>query len=281
MSVTTPSVTNENDLIYLRELILTRSAIVLEPEKDYLIHSRLEPVAKEAGLKSVEELAQALRTTPSGPLHEKVVEAMTTNETSFFRDVHPFEAFRDSVMPDILNKRADTRTLSIWCGASSSGQEPYTVAMILREHFPQLATWDVKFVATDISTQMLGKCREGKYSQLEVNRGMPAQLLMKYFEKKGMSWRANEELRNMVEFRQLNLAGAWPAMPKVDIVWLRNVLIYFDVEMKKEILQKIRHLMQPDGYLFLGGAETTMNLDDQFKRLNFNATSCYSLGNNS
>jgi len=279
MSVTTPSIANETDLIFLRELILTRSAIVLEPEKDYLIQSRLEPVAKEAGLNSLEELAQALRTTPSGPLHEKVVEAMTTNETSFFRDVHPFEAFRDSVMPDMLKKRADTRRLSIWCGASSSGQEPYTIAMILREHFPELATWDIKFVATDISTQMLEKCREGKYSQLEVNRGMPAQLLMKYFEKKGMSWRVKDELRNMVEFRQLNLAGSWPPMAKVDIIWLRNVLIYFDVEMKKEILQKIRHLMQPDGYLFLGGAESTMNLDDHFQRLNFNATSCYRLGN--
>jgi len=281
MAVTTPSIANENDLIYLRELILTRSAIVLEPEKDYLIQSRLEPVAKEAGLSSLEELAQTLRTTPSGPLHEKVVEAMTTNETSFFRDVHPFEAFRESVLPDILKKRADTRTISIWCGASSSGQEPYTIAMVLREHFPELATWDIKFVATDISTQMLEKCRGGKYSQLEVNRGLPAQFLIKYFEKKGLSWHIKDELRNMVEFQQLNLAGSWPPMPKVDIIWLRNVLIYFDVEMKKEILQKIRYLMQPDGYLFLGGAESTMNLNDHFERLNFNATSCYRLGDNS
>ena len=281
MSVTTPSIVNENDLIYLRELILTRSAIVLEPEKNYLIQSRLEPVAKEAGLNSLEELTHTLRTTPSGPLHEKVVEAMTTNETSFFRDMHPFEAFRESVLPDILKKRADSRTLSIWCGASSSGQEPYTVAMIIREHFPELATWDIKFVATDISTQMLEKCRNGKYSQLETNRGLPAQFLMKYFEKKGLSWQVKEELRNLVEFRQLNLAGSWPLMPKVDIIWLRNVLIYFDVEMKKNILQKIRQVMQPDGYLFLGGAETTMNLDDNFQRLNFNATSCYRLGNNS
>lgn len=281
MSVTTPSVTNENDLIYLRELILTRSAIVLEPEKNYLLQSRLEPVAKEAGLTSLEELAQKLRSTPSGPLHEKVVEAMTTNETSFFRDMHPFEAFRESVLPDILKKRAESRTLSIWCGASSSGQEPYTIAMVIREHFPELATWDIKFVATDISTQMLEKCRSGKYSQLETNRGLPAQFLMKYFEKKGLSWQAKDELRNMVEFRQLNLAGSWPVMPKADIIWLRNVLIYFDVEMKKEILQKIRQVMQPDGYLFLGGAETTMNLDDNFQRLNFNATSCYRLGNHS
>ena len=281
MSVTATSVANENHLIYLRELVLTRSGIVLEPEKDYLLQSRLDPVAKEAGFNSLEDLAQKLRTTPSGPLHEKVVEAMTTNETSFFRDIHPFEAFKDAVLPDIIKKRADSRKLSIWCGASSSGQEPYTVAMILREHFPELMTWDVKFVATDISEQMLDKCREGKYSQLEVNRGVPAQLLVKYFDKKGMSWRIKEHLRLMIEFMPLNLIGAWPPMPKVDIVWLRNVLIYFDVETKKRILQKVRSIMQPDGYLFLGGAETTMNIDNHFQRVPFNMTSCYHLGTNS
>lgn len=196
----------------------------------------------------------------------------------FFRDVHPFEAFKEVILPDMINKREGSRSLSIWCGASSSGQEPYTIAMVLREHFPQLATWDLKFLATDISLKMLDQCREGKYSQLEVNRGMPAHLLMKYFEKKGMSWRVKEDLRSMVEFRQLNLAGPWPMMPKVDIVWLRNVLIYFDVEMKKNIFRKVRDIMNPDGYIFLGGAETTMNLDDHFERLKFNATSCYRLG---
>ena len=281
MSVATTNVTNENDLIYLRDLILTRSAIVLEPEKNYLLQSRLEPVAKEAGLTSLEELAHTLRKTPSGPLHVKVVEAMTTNETSFFRDVHPFEAFKESVLPDMITKRAASRKLSIWCGASSSGQEPYTIAMVIREHFPELATWDITFVATDLSTHMLEKCRQGKYSQLEVNRGLPAQLLMKYFEKKGMSWRIKEELRNMIDFQPLNLAGSWPPMPKVDIIWLRNVLIYFDVEMKKEILRKVRIIMQPDGYFFLGGAETTLNLDSHFDRLRYNGTSCYRLGNNS
>ncbi len=245
------------------------------------MEARLEPVAKKAGLTSLGELAHTLRTTPSGPLHEKVVEAMTTNETSFFRDVHPFEAFRDSVLPELINKRADSQKLSIWCGACASGQEPYTIAMVLREHFPELATWDIKFVATDLSTQMLEKCRQGKYSQLEVNRGLPVQLLMPYFDKKGMSWRVKEELRNMIEFQPLNLAGNWPPMPKMDIVWLRNVLIYFDVEMKKAIFQKVRDIMQPNGYLFLGGAETTMNLDDHFDRLQYNGTSCYRLGNNS
>lgn len=278
MAVPTISVPKENDLIYLRELILTRSAIVLEPEKNYLLQSRLEPVAREAGLASVEELTQKLRTTLSGHLHEKVVEAMTTNETSFFRDVNPFQAFREQVLPDIIQKRAKSQKLSIWCGASSSGQEPYTVAMVIREHFPELVNWKISFVATDISTQMLDKCREGKYSQLEVNRGVPAQLMMKYFEKKGTNWRIKDDLRSMIDFQQLNLAAKWPPMLPVDIVWLRNVLIYFDIEMKKEIFQKLQNVMQPDGYLFLGGTETTMNLNDHFERMQLTGTSCYRLG---
>ncbi len=275
--MSTVGIANDQGLAFLRELVVTRAGIVLDADKDYLLQSRLEPVAREAGLASLEELTTALRGTPFGTLHEKVVEAMTTNETSFFRDVHPFDIFREHVMPDMLQKRAGTRTLSLWCGASSSGQEPYTVAMILREHFPELATWTIKFLATDISTEMLNKCRTGKYSQLEVNRGVPAALLLKYFEKKGMSWRIKEELRSMIEFEQLNLIGSWPPMEKIDIVWLRNVLIYFDVEAKKEIFRKIRNIMRPDGYMFLGGAETTMNLDEHFERLPFNATSCYRL----
>jgi chemotaxis protein methyltransferase CheR len=275
MATTTANTIPENALIYIRDLVLTRSAIVLEPEKDYLIQARLEPVAKEAGYTSIDELAQYLRKTPSGPLHQKVVEAMTTNETSFFRDVHPFDALKDTVLPEILAKRAATKSLTMWCGAASSGQEPYTLAMLLRENFPQLTSWNLKFLATDISTQMLDKCREGKYSQLEVNRGLPAALLIKYFDKKGMSWRVKDDLINMIEYKQLNLAATWPSLPQMDIVFLRNVLIYFDVQMKKDILKKIRGVLKPDGYLFLGGAETTLNLDDQYQRVPLNGTSCY------
>ena len=280
MATTAADTIPENALIYIRDLVLTRSAIVLEPEKDYLIQARLEPVAKESGYTSIDELAQYLRKTPSGPLHEKVVEAMTTNETSFFRDVHPFEALKETVLPEILERRAATKSLSIWCGAASSGQEPYTLAMVLREHFPQLTSWNLKFLATDISTQMLDKCREGKYSQLEVNRGLPAHLLIKYFDKKGMSWRVKDDLINIFEFKQLNLAATWPLLPKMDLVFLRNVLIYFDVQMKKDILKKIREVLQPDGYLFLGGAETTLNLDDNFQRVPLNGTSCYRMVSN-
>ena len=265
------------DMSYVRELILERSAIVIDAEKEYLVQSRLEPVAKEAGLGSLEELVAKLQGTPYGPLHKKVVEAMTTNETSFFRDTAPFEALKSQVLPDLIAKRASQKNLNIWCGASSSGQEPYTIAMVIREYFPDLANWNIQFYATDISTEMLEKCREGKYSQLEVNRGLPAQLLVKYFTKKGLGWQISEDLRNLIKFQEMNLSGSWPPFPKFDIIFIRNVLIYFDVETKKQILGKTRQLLNSDGYFFLGGAETTLNLDDAFQRVAVSGTSCYRL----
>ena len=265
------------DMSYVRELILERSAIVIDAEKEYLVQSRLEPVAKEAGLGSLEELVAKLQGTPYGHLHKRVVEAMTTNETSFFRDTAPFEALKVNVLPDLIAKRASQKNLNIWCGASSSGQEPYTIAMVIREHFPELLNWKLQFFATDISTEMLAKCREGKYSQLEVNRGLPAQLLVKYFTKKGLGWQISEDLRNLITFQEMNLSGTWPTFPKFDIIFIRNVLIYFDVETKKQILGKARLLLNPDGYFFLGGAETTLNLDDAFQRVAVSGTSCYRL----
>ena len=265
------------DMSYIRELILERSAIVIDAEKEYLVQSRLEPVAKESGLGSLEELVTKLQGTPYGPLHKKVVEAMTTNETSFFRDTAPFEALKTHVLPDLIAKRAAQKTLNIWCGASSSGQEPYTIAMVIREHFPELVNWNIQFYATDISTEMLAKCREGKYSQLEVNRGLPAQLLVKYFTKKGLGWQISEDLRKLIKFQEMNLSGTWPPFPRFDIIFIRNVLIYFDVETKKQILGKTRELLNADGYFFLGGAETTLNLDDAFQRVAVSGTSCYRL----
>ena len=277
MDITTPVQFNEKDLMYLREMILTRSGIVLESDKDYLLQARLDPVAKEHGFSDMGELSAYLKKTPSDPLHQQVVEAMTTNETSFFRDFGPFEALKEHVLPNIIEHRGTSKTLMMWCGAASSGQEPYTISMVLRDHFPQLLDWNVKFLATDLSKKMLDKCRQGKYSQLEVNRGLPAQLLIKYFEKKGMSWVVKDDLRNMIEFKEMNLTGTWPLLQKMDIVFLRNVLIYFGVSMKKEILEKVRETLQPYGYLFLGGAETTLNIDDHFERVPFNNTSCYRL----
>jgi len=263
------------DLDYVRDLVRTRSAIVLEPEKAYLVQSRLEPLAKSEGLASLTELVQKLQQVPYGSLHKKVVEAMTTNETRFFRDLTPFQVLREQLLPEIIARKGASKRLNMWCGASSSGQEPYSVMFTILEHFPELKDWVVQFIATDISEEMLAKCREGKYSQLEVNRGLPAMLLTKYFTKKGMGWQVQEDLRRRIDFKPMNLAGPWLSFPIMDLVFLRNVMIYFDMDTKKQILGNIRKVLGPNGYLFLGGSETTINLDDQYERVATSGTSCY------
>ena len=263
------------DLDYVRDLVRTRSAIVLETEKAYLVQSRLEPLAKIEGFGSLPALVQKLRQSSYGTLHKKVIEAMTTNETSFFRDLTPFEAIRDQLLPEILARKGLSRRLNLWCGASSSGQEPYSIMFTIYEHFPEMKDWIIQFFATDISEAMLAKCREGKYSQLEVNRGLPAPLLTKYFLKKGMGWQVHEDIRRRIDFKPMNLIGPWLPFPPMDIVFLRNVMIYFDTDTKKQILANIRKILDPKGYLLLGGSETTMNLDDQFERVAISGTSCY------
>lgn len=263
------------DLTYIRNLVRERSAIVLEEEKDYLIRSRLEPLAKELGFDSLVELVGKLRRASDDTLHRTVVEAMTTNETSFFRDLSPFLALKEHLLPEVIARRASTRCLSIWCGASASGQEPYSIMLTILEHFPELQDWRIRFLATDISRVMLKRCQEGIYSQIEVNRGLPAGLLTKYFSKNGTHWQIAENIRKRIEFREMNLAHPWPLLPRMDMVVLRNVMIYFDGETKKQILKKIRHILDPQGYLLLGGTETTINLDDQYERVAVNGTSCY------
>lgn len=266
-----------SDFDYVSRLVLNRSAIVLEPEKNYLVESRLLPLARREGLSSVAELVARLRASSFNGLQQKVVEAMTTNETSFFRDVKPFEALQQIVLPDILQRRAAEKRVQIWCGASSTGQEPYTIALILREHFARFSDWNFSIVATDLSTDVLEKARQARYNQLEVNRGLPTPLLVKYFQRQGMEWQLKQEVRRLVEFRQLNLIDAAWRLDPADIVFLRNVLIYFDVATKKSILRKIHSVLRPDGYFFLGGAETTMNLDDAFERITFERSGCYRL----
>jgi chemotaxis protein methyltransferase CheR len=265
------------DFEYIRGFIRTRSAIVLEPGKEYLVESRLTPVVRKEGLASIESLVRKLREGSANGLERMVVEAMTTNETSFFRDITPFEAMRTKIIPELIERRAPSRRLDIWSGACSSGQETYTMLMLLREHFPQLASWTVRVHATDLSTQMVERTRAGQYSQLEVNRGLPAAMLVKYFERCGDNWQVVRELRSQVEVRTLNLDARWSGLCPMDIVLMRNVLIYFDVVTKKEILGRVRGQMRPDGYLFLGSAETTIGLDDAFQRVQFDKASCYQL----
>jgi chemotaxis protein methyltransferase CheR len=262
---------------YMQQLIQKASGICLESGKEYLVEARLTPIVREQKLESIAALIRKLQSSSIDPLHKMVTEAMTTNETSFFRDQHPFDALKQKVVPALLPLRAMSKSLSIWCAASSSGQEPYTIAMTLLEAFPQLRDWKITFIATDLSRQMVERSRSGRYSQLEVNRGLPAPMLIKYFKKDGLEWQIDQRLRSMIDFRQMNLLEPWPAMPPIDIVFIRNVLIYFDANTKKDIFRRIRGIMRPDGYLFLGGAETTMNLDDAFQRMPIERSGVYQL----
>ena len=262
---------------FFQKLVIKSSGIVLESGKEYLVESRLAAVVRENSLPSIAVLIQKLQASSMDPLHKKVTEAMTTNETSFFRDQHPFDALRKSVIPALLTKRSATRKLNIWCAAASSGQEPYTIAMTMFEAIPMLKDWTISFVSTDLASHMIQRCKAGRYSQLEINRGLPAPLMVKYFRKDGLEWQIDEKLRSQIDFREMNLLNAWPKFAPLDIVFIRNVLIYFDAPTKKEIFRKIRSVLQPDGYLFLGGAETTMNLDDSFARLPMDRSGCYQL----
>lgn len=268
---------NPSEIQLVCDLSLKRSGIVLDASKQYLIEARLGALAKSHALPSISALLAKLHQADRATYERDIVDAMTTNETSFFRDVHPFDAVKKMVLPDLLLQRATARKLTIWCAASSTGQEPYTLAMLLRENFPQLAKWDIKFIASDLSRDVLQRAKAGRYSQLEVNRGLPAAMLVKYFKKTGLEWEIKQEIRDMIDFRELNLLETWPLMPVFDLVFIRNVLIYFNNETKKKILGRIRGLMQPAGYLFLGGAETTLNLDDNFERMQADKSGCYRL----
>ena len=271
------SLTLEN-FDYIDNLVRQQSAVVLGREKCYLAENRLLSLARAQGHESVNDFITRLRVAPDVALRLKVVEAMTTNETSFFRDSHPFEGLRKLVIPELIERRAAQRSLCIWSAACSTGQEPYSIAMLLHEYFPVLRGWNVKIIASDLCTGILERARAGRFGQLEVNRGLPATLLVKYFQREGLDWRINDSIRSLVQFHQFNLAAdLWPSLPPVDVVFLRNVLIYFDASTKRQVLRKIHRLLRPDGYLFLGGAETTLNVDDAFECVAFERSRCFRL----
>ncbi len=255
------------DYAFVVQTLRAQCALVLEPGKEYLIQARLAPVALKHGLASIEQVIERLRAPGSNGLLTDVVEAMVTTETSFFRDIHPFETLRKTVLPQLIELRRPQRQLNIWCAASSSGQEPYSIAILLKEFFPELSSWRINLSATDLSQEMLQRCSAGRYSQVEVNRGLPTPLLLKWFRQEGAFWHLDDRILHSVTFSQLNLAQPWPAMPLWDLVFLRNVMIYFDTEVKKAILGRVARVLSKDGYLLLGGAETTLNLDDSYQRI--------------
>jgi chemotaxis protein methyltransferase CheR len=255
---------NQPDYEYLRKLLRDNSGLDLSADKQYLIESRLLPLARKAGLSSIADLVQKLKGGSSAFITQ-VVEAMTTNETFFFRDKTPFDHFRDSIMPEILKARASRKSVRIWCAAGSTGQEPYSLAMCLKETGAALSGWRVEILATDLSQEVLEKSRSGVYSQFEVQRGLPIQMLVKYFKQAGDVWQINADLRAMVQHRQLNLLHDFSQLGVFDVIFCRNVLIYFDQETKVNIFSRLARAMEPDGFLALGAAETVVGLTEVFK----------------
>jgi chemotaxis protein methyltransferase CheR len=253
----------EADFAWLRDFLYRRSGLSLTVEKRYLVDSRLSTLCRRKGLATLSDLVGALR-AGNEELIVLTVEAMTTNETLFFRDMTPFSQFRDLMLPTLLKARASERALRIWCAAASSGQEPYSLAMILDELADQLAGWRIEILATDISSEILAKAREGMYSQFEIQRGLPIQYLLKHFTQDGEKWRISDKLKRMVTFQQMNLIEPRRQIGPFDIIFCRNVLIYFDLPTKSQVMKTLAQSLRSDGFLSLGAAETVIGVTDAF-----------------
>ncbi len=256
---------NIDDFNLVAKILKDRSGLVLGSDKAYLLESRLNPVARKYDLAGVDDLVALIRKGSNEKLLVDITEAMTTNESFFFRDQKPFDQFRDLVLPYMLDHRSQAKRLRIWCAACSSGQEPYSLAMLLKEQAAQLAGWSIEILATDLSLEILDKAKEGAYSQFEVQRGLPVQLLMKYFKQDGERWQISDEIRNMVTYKPHNLLEQPQGLRQVDVVFCRNVLIYFDPDTKTRALELIAGVMAEDGFLFLGGAETVLGVSERFQ----------------
>ncbi len=255
------------DFDFISALLKERSGLVLTKEKTYLLESRLMPVARKSGLKGLDELVDTVRRTKPEPLIRDITDAMTTNESFFFRDTKPFDLFRDHTLTHLLSARPERKSFRIWCAAASTGQEPYSLAMILKEQAAKLAGWKTEIIGTDLSREVLARAKSGLYSQFEVQRGLPITLLVKYFEKKEDQWQIKPDIRAMVQYKELNLLHDLKPLGTFDVVFCRNVLIYFDQQTKGSILENISMIMPDDGVLYLGGAETVLGISDKFKPL--------------
>ena len=253
------------DYDFIRKVLKERSGYVLAPDKHYLIDSRLNPLARELGCGSLTELVQKIRAPGADALLTRITETMTINESFFFRDKIPFDRFKDTILPALMEARAKTRRLRVWCSASSTGQEPYSLAMILKSMKEKLVGWNIEIVASDISQDVLERAKAGIYTQFEVQRGLPIQMLMQFFQQVGEQWRISEEIRRMVQFRHLNLIDRFNILGTFDVVFCRNVLIYFDLKTKSDVLERIAQQLSPEGYLVLGAAETVVGLSESFK----------------
>jgi len=256
---------SDSDYAYLRKLVLEQSANLINPSRNALFDARLKPIAKKAGASNLKDFVSLLKLDRAPHLHRAVAEAMTINETSFFRDLKSFEMLRETIFPRLIEQRRQQRRLRVWSAASSTGQEAYSLAMLIVEHFPELASWDVKIIGTDISQYVLDYARQGRYRRLEVNRGLPARMLLKYLVRDGEEWEISERIRSMCEFQYANLCEALPKLPIFDLVMLRNVLLYFPPQDRSYLFSDVHRLLAPDGCLVLGNAEQAEDSSDLFE----------------
>ena len=263
------------DLAFVRDLVHTRSGVLLDAEKDYFVEARLNMIARKERFSDLDDMVRRLRRGSDPALARRVVEALMVHETSFFRDVHPFEILRERIVPELLARRKAERALYVWSAACASGQEAYSIAMSLASSFPELASWDVGVFASDLSEAMVARTRAATYSQQEVNRGLPIQMLMRFLEQRGREWMVKPALRDWIRARQLNLIGDWSGQPRMDVIFLRNVLIYLDQARRAEVLDKAHRCLRGDGYLFLGGTETLIHSSAPFERVECKRGSCY------
>lgn len=263
------------DFELIRKLVYERAGIVIEPRQEYLVETRLRVVARKRGFEQIARLFDLLRRGGDPTVAAEITEALTTNETSFFRDAEPFEALKGNVLPELLRARASRRTLRIWSAASSSGQEAYSLLMTLRDSFPQLAAWKLELLGTDLSAEMVRRAKSATYSGFEVRRGMPETQARKWLEPVGDDFRVREALRKAADFREMNLVAPWPPFAPFDLVLIRNVLIYFDTETKRQILKKARAVVAPDGFLMLGASESLLGVDESWKSVRVGRATVY------
>jgi chemotaxis protein methyltransferase CheR len=255
-----------DDFDFIAQILKKRSGLVISNDKLYLLESRLLPVARRRGIQSMDELVSSIRLRPDETLLRDITEAMTTNESFFFRDTRPFDQFRNFTLPELLKSRASQKRIRIWCAAASTGQEPYSIAMILKEEAYKLSGWKVEILATDLSREVLERARLGIYNQFEVQRGLPTAMLNKYFTKVKDDWQINAEIRSMVTYKEFNLLNNMIGLGKFDVIFCRNVLIYFDQETKGMVLDNMAKLLPEDGFLYLGGTETILGISESFKQ---------------
>lgn len=262
------------DYTYVTELVRKHASIILNKGQEYLVRSRLEPLVRQAGLPDLTTFIQRLKREPFGALHAKVIEAMTTGETSFFRDLHPFETLKKHILPDVIQRRKRERTVHVWSAACSTGQEPYSIAMLLAST-PDLAGWNIKIVATDLSKAAIERARAGLYSELELSRGLPKKFRDEYFEREGAAYKVKPQIRALIDWRTHNLASPTPKAAPFDVVFMRNVLIYFSPATCTAILNRVRGAMSKEGFLILGTTENMLGLDVRFSGTTLGKTTVY------